>query len=114
MKILLVRVPIPRHTMGLKHIMICEPLELEYVAAGLDGHEVQIMDMILERGYEKRLARFQPDVVGTSSYIAGVNEAITFVAPRTLNDPVGCQHSSFRYTGASRNSADRRKGVGRR
>jgi hypothetical protein len=38
MRILLVRVPIPRHTMGLKHIMICEPLELEYVAAGLTGH----------------------------------------------------------------------------
>jgi radical SAM superfamily enzyme YgiQ (UPF0313 family) len=56
--------------------MICEPLELEYVAAGLGGHNVQIMDMILERGYEKRVAEFKPDIVGTSSYIAGVNEAI--------------------------------------
>jgi radical SAM superfamily enzyme YgiQ (UPF0313 family) len=54
--------------------MICEPIELEYVAAGLDGHEVQIMDLILERGLERRLRRFKPDVVGTSSYINGVNE----------------------------------------
>ncbi|HEV2915484.1 MAG TPA: radical SAM protein [Pyrinomonadaceae bacterium] len=74
MRILLVRPPVPRHTMGLKHIMICEPLELEYVAAGLDGHEVEIIDLIVEGGYEKRLRRFRPDVVGTSCYITGVNE----------------------------------------
>ncbi|MBA3765630.1 MAG: B12-binding domain-containing radical SAM protein, partial [Acidobacteria bacterium] len=60
MRVLLVRPPVPRHTMGLKHIMICEPLELEYVAAGLDGHEVQIIDLIVEGGYEKRLRRFKP------------------------------------------------------
>jgi len=76
MRILLVRPPVPKHTMGLKHVMICEPLELEYVAAGLDGHDVQIMDLILERGFEKRLKSFDPHVVGTSSYITGVNEAI--------------------------------------
>ena len=74
MRILLVRPPLPYHTMGLKHIMICEPLELEYAAAGLDGHEVQIMDLILEGGLERRLREFRPDVVGTSCYINGVNE----------------------------------------
>lgn len=74
MRVLLVRPPVPKHTMGLKHIMICEPLELEYVAAGLEGHEVQIIDLIVEGGFEKRLRRFQPDVVGTSCYITGVNE----------------------------------------
>jgi radical SAM superfamily enzyme YgiQ (UPF0313 family) len=62
--------------MGLKHVMICEPLELEYVAAGLHGHEVQIMDLILEKGFGRRLAAFKPDVVGTSGYVTGVNEAI--------------------------------------
>ncbi|MGH7555779.1 MAG: B12-binding domain-containing radical SAM protein, partial [Longimicrobiales bacterium] len=74
MRVLLVRPPVPPHTMGLKHVMVCEPLELEYVAAGLDGHEVEILDLIVERGYEKRLRRFKPDVVGTSCYITGVNE----------------------------------------
>ncbi|HSH74749.1 MAG TPA: radical SAM protein [Longimicrobiales bacterium] len=74
MRVLLVRPPVPRHTMGLKHVMICEPLELEYVAAGLDGHEVQILDMILETGFEQRLRDFRPDVVATSCYITGVNE----------------------------------------
>jgi radical SAM superfamily enzyme YgiQ (UPF0313 family) len=74
MRILLVRPPVPRFTVGLKHLMICEPLELEYVAAGLTGHDVQIFDMILERGLEQRLRSFRPDMVGTSSYITGVNE----------------------------------------
>jgi radical SAM superfamily enzyme YgiQ (UPF0313 family) len=76
MRILLVRPPVPRHTMGLKHVMICEPLELEYVAAGLHGHEVEILDLIVERGLEARLRRFEPDVVGTSCYVTGVNEVI--------------------------------------
>lgn len=76
MRILLVRSPVPRHTIGLKHIMICEPLELEYAAAGLVGHDIEIMDLLVEKGYEKRLRKFRPDLVGTSSYISGVNEAI--------------------------------------
>jgi radical SAM superfamily enzyme YgiQ (UPF0313 family) len=60
--------------MGLKHVMICEPLELEYVAAGLVGHEVEIMDLIVERDFERRLRQFRPDVIGTSCYVTGVNE----------------------------------------
>jgi len=74
MRVLLVRPPVPGHTIGLKHVMICEPLELEYVAAGLDGHEVEILDLIVERGFEDRLRRFRPDVIGTSCYVTGVNE----------------------------------------
>jgi radical SAM superfamily enzyme YgiQ (UPF0313 family) len=74
MRILLVRPPNAPHTMGLRHVMMCEPLELEYVAAGLEGHEVQILDLLLERGLTRRLESFRPDVVGTSAYITGVNE----------------------------------------
>jgi radical SAM superfamily enzyme YgiQ (UPF0313 family) len=76
MKILLIRPPVPPHTIGLKHIMICEPLELEYTAAKLLNHDVQIMDMIIEKGLEKRLRQFNPDVVASSCYITGVNEVI--------------------------------------
>ena len=80
MRVLLVRPPVPPHTVGLKHIMICEPLELEYVAAGIGPeHDVEILDLILEKGWdgrglERRLKKFRPDVIGTSSYINGVNE----------------------------------------
>jgi radical SAM superfamily enzyme YgiQ (UPF0313 family) len=65
---------VPAYTIGLKHIMVCEPLELEYVAAGLSGHEVHILDLQVERGLRRKLRSFRPDVVGTSSYITGVNE----------------------------------------
>jgi len=47
MKVLLVRPPVPAQTMGLKHVMLCEPLELEYVAAGLAGHDVEILDLLV-------------------------------------------------------------------
>lgn len=74
MRILLVRPPIPAETIGLKHVMCCEPLELEYVAAGLVGHDVRILDLLVERGLERTLDAFAPDVVGTSAYITGVDE----------------------------------------
>jgi radical SAM superfamily enzyme YgiQ (UPF0313 family) len=73
MKILLVRPNPPKYTIGLKHIMVCEPLELEYVAAGIQGHNVEIFDMILEKDLRGKLRSFQPDIVGTGSYITGVN-----------------------------------------
>lgn len=47
--------------MGLKHVMICEPLELEYVAAGIPAeHEVQVFHGIVETGLERRLRSFNP------------------------------------------------------
>lgn len=99
MRVLLIRPPVPRHTMGLKHVMVCEPLELEYVAAGLQGHEVEILDLIVERGLERRLRRFRPDVIGTSCYIAGVNEVIKLCRKVKLWNPqcwtvVGGVHAS--------------------
>lgn len=54
--------------------MVCEPLELEYVAAGIPDHQVEIFDMILEKDLCGKLRSFQPDIVGTSAYITGVNE----------------------------------------
>lgn len=99
MKVLLVRPPVPRHTIGLKHVMICEPLELEYVAAGIEGHDIQIMDMILEKGFEKRLQQFQPDILCTSCYISGVNEVIKLcrkakIWNRSIKTIVGGVHAS--------------------
>jgi radical SAM superfamily enzyme YgiQ (UPF0313 family) len=74
MRILLIRPSPPDFTIGLKNIMVCEPLELEYIAAGLANHEVEIYDMILENHLEEKLRSFMPEVVGTSSYITGVHE----------------------------------------
>ncbi len=75
MKILLVRPKPPTNTVGLKYVMVCEPLELEYMAASVaKQHQVIIIDLILER---KTLAHFiqkhTPDLVGLTGYITHVN-----------------------------------------
>jgi radical SAM superfamily enzyme YgiQ (UPF0313 family) len=76
MKILLVRPPVPKHTIGLKHIMICEPLELEYVAGNLQDHELMIFDHLVETGLKRRFEEFDPDVLVSSCYKSGTNEVI--------------------------------------
>lgn len=77
MKILFVRPPVPKQTLGLKNIMVCEPLGLEYAAAAIgDEHEVMIFDSLVEKRFEKRLASFKPDIVASNCYITGVNEVI--------------------------------------
>lgn len=76
MKVLLVRPRPHPETIGLQDVMICEPLELEYLGAALKeaGHDVVIVDMILE---SKPLAFFvqqqQPDFAGLTAYIAHIN-----------------------------------------
>ena len=78
MRILLVRPRAPKYTIGLKNIMVCEPLELEYLAGAIDKkHEVEILDLILEDILEKKIIQFKPDILGTSSYITGVNQVNT-------------------------------------
>lgn len=76
MKVLLFRPRPHRETIGLQNVMICEPLELEYVASNIEaaGHKAVIVDMILEK---KKISYFlklhNPDVVGISGYISHVN-----------------------------------------
>jgi radical SAM superfamily enzyme YgiQ (UPF0313 family) len=75
MRILLVR-PKPHHdTIGLQSIMICEPLELEYLAAIVKGkHKVQLVDMILEKKpLDHFIKVFKPDVVALTGYISHIN-----------------------------------------
>lgn len=76
MKILLIRPKPSNKSIGLHNLMVCEPLELEYVAAFLKqhGHEVYLRDMILEnQNLEFFLSQIIPDMVGFTSYITHVN-----------------------------------------
>jgi radical SAM superfamily enzyme YgiQ (UPF0313 family) len=62
-------------SIGLHKFMICEPLELEYLVAAVAdlGHEVRIVDMILEKKPLTHFLReFNPDVVGMTAYISHV------------------------------------------
>jgi radical SAM superfamily enzyme YgiQ (UPF0313 family) len=77
LNIVLVRPKPHRDSIGLQQFMICEPLELEYLAASLEraGHRVAIVDMLLERdGYLLRfIRRFRPSIVGFTAYLPHVN-----------------------------------------
>ena len=76
MNILLIRPKPHKQTINLQSFMICEPLELEYMAtvSKEEGHEVEILDMILEK---KKLSYFikrkQYDLIGITGYLPHVN-----------------------------------------
>lgn len=75
MKILLVRPNTPNQSINLQSFMICEPLELEYVASELikKGHDVDLIDMLLERKPLKHfLKRKEYDMVCMTAYITTV------------------------------------------
>jgi hopanoid C-3 methylase len=101
MKILLVRPQAPQYTIGLKNIMICEPLELEYIAGSIDRkHTVEILDLILENKLARKLKEFKPDILGTSSYITGINMVKAICKTAKMIDPgittvVGGVHASL-------------------
>lgn len=75
MKILLVRPNTPRASINLQSFMICEPLELEYVAASLekDGHEIDLIDMLIEKQpLQFFLKQKNYDMVCMTAYITTV------------------------------------------
>lgn len=75
MRILLIRPRPHRETIGLQSVMICEPLELMQLAAVLraNHHEVQIVDMILEKkALEHFIHGFKPQLVGITGYISHI------------------------------------------
>lgn len=74
MRILLIRPRPDPETIGLQSLMICEPLELEYLAAAAgESHQVTICDLILERRpLDVLLKEHQPELVGLTAYISHV------------------------------------------
>jgi hopanoid C-3 methylase len=69
-----------RDTIGLQHLMIVEPLELEILATIIKAeHEVRIVDMILEK---KELmyfvGEFVPDVICLTGYITHIPVIINY------------------------------------
>lgn len=78
MKILLIRPRPHKETIGLQHVMICEPLELEYLASNVPDEiksdiEIKIIDLIVEKKkYEEILKEENPDFVLFTGYITHV------------------------------------------
>lgn len=76
MNILLIRPKPHKETIGLQNLMVCEPLELEYIASNIrpHGHKSIIIDMILEkRELIYFVKKYRPQAVGITGYIAHVN-----------------------------------------
>ena len=75
LRILLLRPRPPKETIGLQHVMICEPLELEYLVGNIDKSKasVKIIDMILEKKpIEFFINKYKPHIVGMTAYITHV------------------------------------------
>ncbi len=74
MKILLIRPKPHKNTINLQSFMICEPLELEYLASVLKGYETTIIDMIIEKkplSYFLKMTKY--DIVCITGYLPHVN-----------------------------------------
>ena len=90
MKILLVRPKPHKDTIGLQNLMVCEPLELEYIASNIraHGHKSVIVDMILEK---KELTyfveKYRPQAVGITGYISHVNVIKKYAREIKAYDP---------------------------
>ncbi|HAS83081.1 MAG TPA: B12-binding domain-containing radical SAM protein [Verrucomicrobia bacterium] len=75
MKVLLLRLPPPRQTIGLQHVMLCEPLELEILAAAVRdlAVDLDVVDMMLDRRPLRAVLRAAPpDLVAMSGYITHI------------------------------------------
>lgn len=78
MNVLLVRPKPDRETIGLQHVMVCEPLELEYLVSNVpvgirNSVSLEICDMILENdSFISILNRKKPELVVFTGYITHV------------------------------------------
>ncbi len=75
MKVLFVRPNMPKETIGLQHVMLVEPIELEILATLIEKtHEVAIVDLILEKEpLSFFIEKHKPDVVCLTGYITHSN-----------------------------------------
>ncbi|MDP2891184.1 MAG: cobalamin-dependent protein [Bacteroidota bacterium] len=76
MRILFVRPDNSPETIGLQHLMVVEPLELEILYTLIREHDTaEIIDMLLEkRSIEYFIRKFNPDVFCVTGYITNVSK----------------------------------------
>lgn len=91
MKILFVRPKPSKETIGLQHVMLVEPLELEVLATCVSAsHSSVIVDMILEKeSIEFFISKEKPDLFCVTGYITNVPEMIQYCeAAKAMNPQV--------------------------
>ena len=97
MKILLVKPPLNPNLLSPSR---GEPLELEYLAAGVKEHKVEILDMRVDGKFQKKLERFKPHLVGVTAYTCDVNMAMDVLKEvkkfdNRINTAIGGHHATF-------------------
>jgi len=97
MKILLIKPPLNRFLFS---PAIGEPLELEYLASALKEHDVEILDMRLDKNLIYRLEKSKPHFVGVTGYTCDVNSAMDVLKEVKNYDPrivtgIGGHHATF-------------------
>lgn len=97
MKILLIKPPLNRSLFAPSR---GEPLELEYLAAAVPDHSVEILDMRIDHNLQARLEKFRPRLVGVTAYTCDVpvaKEVIREVKKfdSSIVTAVGGNHATF-------------------
>jgi radical SAM superfamily enzyme YgiQ (UPF0313 family) len=87
MKVMFIRPKPSPDTIGLQHLMIVEPLELEILATLIKAeHEVRIVDMILEkRNLDYFINDFKPDAICITGYITHIPVIIQYCSAAKKN-----------------------------
>ncbi|UCC73920.1 MAG: cobalamin-dependent protein [Gemmatimonadota bacterium] len=100
MRILLAKPHLSRATISGADYVELEPLELEYLAAGLPYHDVELIDMRYDKDLAGKIRAFQPHVVATTAYTVHVYIALDIMrtAKRISQDiftVVGGHHATL-------------------
>lgn len=74
MKFLLIKPRADKRSINLQSFMMCEPLELEYVAAYLEklGHSADIADLNIDKNFKRAFKKDKYDVVAFTAYLIHV------------------------------------------
>ena len=97
MKILLIK---PPKNPTVVSVSLYEPLELEYLAASVRGHDVRILDMRIDRNLHAELLKFGPELVGVTAYTCDYNNTIKILKEvkefdSSIKIVVGGHHVTF-------------------
>lgn len=89
MRVLLVKPDLGYPTVAGNDIADLEPLELEYLAAALKDHDVELVDLRFDTAVEPRLRDFRPDVVAVTAYSVHVYNALDILrAAKAYDDRI--------------------------
>ena len=97
MKILLIKPPL---NPNLLTTSLYEPLELEYLAASVNGSKVRILDMRIDNKLHRELSSFRPDLIGMTAYTCDFNITKQILKEikefdKSIRVVVGGHHSTF-------------------